>query len=145
MRSRPVINSLKKADGSTVYSDEGKSKMFNEFFTSVFTHEDTSSIPSFHLNRSVLVLDTITISPSTVYTKLINLKPDKSPGPEGRPVLALKETAQELHVPLTILFNKSLKSSSIPDVWKQAFVTPIHKKVIGPKLKIIVQLVLHPQ
>ena len=36
MRSRPVINSLKKADGSTVYSDEGKSKMFNEFFTSVF-------------------------------------------------------------------------------------------------------------
>ena len=56
------------------------------------------------------------------------MKPNKSPGPEGWPVLALKETAQELHVPLTILFNKSLKSSSIPDVWKQAFVTPIHKK-----------------
>ena len=94
----------------------------------MFTQEDTNSVPSFHLNRDVPVLDSVTISPTIVYNKLCKLKPDKSPGPEGWPVLALKETAQELSLPLSILFNKSLQSSSVPDTWKQAFVTPIHKK-----------------
>ena len=44
------------------------------------------------------------------------------------PVLAIKETAKELCLPLYILFTKSLQSSSVPEVWKQAFVTPIYKK-----------------
>ena len=128
LKSRPVIDSLKKSDDTVVYSDEDKSQLFNQFFTSVFTQEDTNSVPSFHLNRDVPVLDSVTISPTIVYNKLCKLKPDKSPGPEGWPVLALKETAQELSLLLSILFNKSLQSSSVPDTWKQAFVTPIHKK-----------------
>ena len=86
LRSRP----LKKSDNSIVYSDGEKSKLLNEFFTSVFTREDTSSVPSFYLNREVPSLDSVAISPSIVYDKLRNLKPDKSPGPEGWPVLALK-------------------------------------------------------
>ena len=67
-------------------------------------------------------------TPSIVYDKLRNIKCDKSLGPEGWPVLALKETAREVSLPLWILFTKSLQSSSVPEVWKQAFVTPIHKQ-----------------
>ena len=128
MKSCLVIDSLKKSDDSAVYSDEDKSELFSKLFTSVCTRKDTNSVPSFHLNRDVPVLDSATISPTIVYNKLCNLKPDKSPGPEGWPVLALKETAQELSLPLSILFKKSLQSSSVPDTWKPAFVTPIHKK-----------------
>ena len=73
-------------------------------------------------------MNSITVTPSIVYDKLRNLKSDKSPGPEGWPVLALKETAKELCLPLYILFTKSLQSSSVPEIWKQVFVTPIHKK-----------------
>ena len=61
-------------------------------------------MPPFYLNREVPSLDSVAISPSIVYDKLRYLKPDKSPGPEGWPVLALKETAQELCLPLSILF-----------------------------------------
>ena len=128
LRSRPVVDILKKSDGSIVSTDKDKSKLFNDFFTSVFTHEDTSSMPSFSLDREAPILNSITVTPSIVYDKLRNIKSDKSPGPEGWPVLALKETARELSLPLCILFTKSLHSSSVPEVWKQAFVTPIHKK-----------------
>ena len=83
-------------------------------------------MPSFSLDREIPILNSVT--PSIVYDKLRNLKSDKSPGPEGWPVLALKEIAKELCLPLYILFTKSLQSSSVPEIWKQVFVTPIHKK-----------------
>ena len=67
--------------------------------------------------------------------KLKNLKDNKSPGPEGWPVVALKEAAQKLSIPLSIIFNKSLQSSSVPEIWKQEFVTPIHKKGDRSKAK----------
>jgi len=128
LRSRPAVDILKKSDGSIVSSDKDKSILFNDFFTSVFTREDTSSMPSFSLNRETPTLNSITVTPSIVYDKLKNSKSDKAPGPEGWPVLALKETAKELCIPLCVLFTKSLQSASVPEVWKQAFVTPIHKK-----------------
>ena len=37
-------------------------------------------------------------------------------------------TEQQLSVPLSILFNKSFNSSTLPDAWKEALVTPIFKK-----------------
>ena len=80
--------------------------------------KNTSSMPSFSLDREILILNSITVTPSIVYDKLRNLKSDKSPGPEGWPVLALKETAKELCLPLCILFTKSLQSSSVPEIWK---------------------------
>ena len=128
LKSRPEIGSLKKSDDFVTSSDEEKAKIFNDCFTSVFTHEDTSFMPTFQLNTDISVLDSITASPSIVYNKLKNLKDNKSPGPKDWPVVALKEAAQELSIPLSMIFNKSLQSSSVPEIWKQAFVTPIHKK-----------------
>ena len=85
-------------------------------------------MPSLSLDREAPILSSITVTPSIIYSKLNNIKSDMSPGPEGWPALALKETAEELSLPLYILFTKSLQFSSVPEVWKQAFVTPIHKK-----------------
>ena len=81
-----------------------------------------------HPYREAVILSAITVTPSIIYSKFENIKSDKSPGPEGFPALALKEAAEELSLPLYILFTKSLQSSSVPEEWKQAFVIPIHKK-----------------
>ena len=40
----------------------------------------------------------------------------------------LKELAQPLALPLSDLFNMSLSSGSVPNIWKKANVSPIHKK-----------------
>ena len=50
------------------------------------------------------------------------------PGPDGWPILSLKETASQISLSLSILFKKSLNSSHIPVSWKHVHVTPIHKK-----------------
>eukprot|EP00112_Aurelia_sp_Birch-Aquarium-sp1_P026292 Seg924.11 transcript_id=Seg924.11/GoldUCD/mRNA.D3Y31 product="LINE-1 reverse transcriptase" protein_id=Seg924.11/GoldUCD/D3Y31 len=40
----------------------------------------------------------------------------------------LKELSEELATPLTLLFNKSLLENKLPVGWKDAQITPIHKK-----------------
>ena len=60
-----------------------------------------------------------------VHKKLLDINPNKSPGPEGWPLLALKETAEQICTPLSILFKKSLQSGILPQDWKSAQVIPI--------------------
>ena len=82
-----------------------------------------------------------------VYNKLCNLKPDKSPGPEGWPVLALKETAQEL------LYLFHFLSYSTNHFSPPQFPTHGNKLLLLPSIrrenvlrqKIIVYLALHQQ
>ena len=60
----------------------------------------------------------------------------KSPatGKASRPDLLnnriLKELADVISAPLTDLFNSSFFSSIVSEIWKQANVTPIHKKIV---------------
>jgi len=63
-----------------------------------------------------------------VHAKLSALNPAKVSGPDGWPILSLKECSQQLSVLLSILFNKSLNSSALPNAWKEALVVPIFKK-----------------
>ena len=79
---------------------------------------------------TIVPLTDIDITPAMLLDKLMHLDPSKSSGPEGWPILSLKETAQQLCAPLCILFKKSLVFSILPNTWKEAFVTHtyIHKK-----------------
>ena len=127
LKTRPSISSLKHDDNSTVDSDQDKCQLFNEFFSSVFTVEDCTSIPQLP-NDCHSTLTTTTITPSVVFDKLSQLNPTKAPGPEGWPLFCLKECAEELSIPLSILFNKSMETSTLPDHWKEALVIPAFKK-----------------
>lgn len=46
----------------------------------------------------------------------------------------IKETAKCISIPITTIFNKSMDSMKIPEMWKLANVTPLHKK--GPKHQV---------
>ena len=48
-------------------------------------------------------------------------------GPDGISARFLREVAAEIAQPLTILYNKSLKTGVIPSDWKLCNVTPVHK------------------
>jgi len=64
------------------------------------------------------LLSNIKVSSVTVFDKLQNLKSDKSPGPDGWPSIILKNCADQLCVPLAILYSKSLESGVLPHDWK---------------------------
>ena len=51
---------------------------------------------------------------------LQSLKVDKSPGPDGLHPRVLKEVANEIAHPLTVLFNSSISHGKIPKAWKNA-------------------------
>ena len=103
-------------------------ELFNNYFTSVFTHEDLSSIPVLQTDDQSPLIGSLHITPETVFNKLVKLKSGKSPGPDGWPTQLIKQMAEYICVPLSILFNKSLDSGVLPEEWKSAHVTLVHKK-----------------
>ena len=79
-----------------------------------------------------MCLLTLTVSGQLITTplkrSLKSLKTGKAAGSDTINNRLLIELAQPLASPLCDLFNFSLFSGKVPDIWKQANVTPIHKK-----------------
>ena len=73
-------------------------------------------------------MQNITVTIPGVEQLLLNLKPYKAAGPDTILPRTLKDFASEIAPVLTFIFNKSLSSSTIPDDWRTANVTPIFKK-----------------
>ena len=61
-------------------------------------------------------------------------KMDYSSGPDGIPLAILRRGIDFLARPLTILFNKSLKTGLFPNIWKKFHIIPLYKK--GGKIDI---------
>ena len=55
------------------------------------------------------------------------LDENSSAGPDGLPAIFLKKTKKAISKPLAILLRKSLDEGKIPEIFKLAYVTPIHK------------------
>lgn len=100
--------------------------LFANFFKSVYEDNNT------HTNVEVLpvindTLSLVDIDQSCVLSHLQNLETDKGSGPDKVPPIFVKETANTLVLPLTKIFNKSLRESVFPSQWKISSVTPIFK------------------
>ena len=104
----------------------------NNYFASVFTVEDLTNIPDpVKMFTSTIQSDKlihIQISEQDVRNKLNSLKLGKSPGPDDIHAKMLYELQNELVTPLTNIFNLSIMTGIVPQDWKDAIVSPLHKK-----------------
>ena len=96
--------------------------IFNDYFASVFTTDD-GIIPYF-CSRANTHLDRIDFTQEIVAQALKNLNNSTSTGPEGISNILLKKYAYSLAIPLTYIFDMSLKTCKLPDEWKTAPITP---------------------
>ena len=82
------------------------------------------------LNRKIDedCINQIEINAVKVLKQLKSLNVSKSCGPDNCHPFFLKECAEEIYLPLTDIFHKSLSSGVIPDDWKKANITCIFKK-----------------
>ena len=73
-------------------------------------------------------LNNVLLTPDIVLKKLVSLKCSKSAGPDKIHPRVLRELANELCTPLSLIFNLSLTETVLPHIWKAANITAIHKK-----------------
>ena len=100
-------------------------------FSSVFTREDTSSLPvpetKFKGSEGER-LGQLVVTPVVVASKINNMKENKSPGVDGISPKILKETVEQISMPLAHAFNMSLQEEIVPLEWKEANIVPLFKK-----------------
>ena len=119
------IGDLQNDHGQKIKDDTEKCEMLNNFFTSVFTNQQTDP-PKFDIKVDNGIHE-ILVTKERVLKLLNGVNTSKSAGADGIHPRFIKETAETLTVPVFILFNKSLSEGSLPDIFKKANVTPIHK------------------
>ena len=94
----------------------------------MFEKEPDGPLPVFHSRNYTSALLTTEITESKVEKAIDALKSSKSQGPDNFHPKYLKEAKDQLKTPLKIIFEKSLKETKIPKVWKQANVSAIFKQ-----------------
>ena len=115
-------------DDVTFEDDIDKANILNDYFA------DQTSLDETHANLppdppdNLPHFDSVTVTPEEVELTLRSLSTGKAAGPDGINNRLLKELANPLSVPLCDLFNFSLRHGKVPVSWKEANVSPIHKK-----------------
>ena len=101
-------------DSSLTKSEKEKAEVLNDFFSSVFTRENCDRIPDFEEKEFETPLGSININVSVVEKVLKELNAWKSMGPDELNPLQLNSMSKAFAVPLTLIFQESLKSGQVP-------------------------------
>jgi hypothetical protein len=127
-KTRTGIGDLVKDDDTLTVSDHEKAEVLNRFFCSVFTKEDSGSIPTLERRNYISPLEDFHFSEKDVMDLLSALNASKSAGPDGFHPRVLKECSKSLSKPLYAIMRTSLDTGHVPLAWKEANITAIFKK-----------------
>ena len=116
-------------DGVPISDLETKASKFNKHFANIsrIPGMDDPIPENMEYADGVPQLDTIIFTQEEVTKAMKSLKVDSAPGPDQITNQALIKTADTMSDYLCYLFNRSVSEGVMPDHWKQAHVSPIHK------------------
>ena len=133
---RDKVGPLEDNAGDIITEGILMAEELNMQFSSVFTREDTSSLPvpetKFNGSEGER-LGQLVVTPEVVASKINNMKENKSPGVDGISPKILKETVEQISTPLAHEFNMSLQEEIVPLEWKEANIIPLFKKGLRNK------------
>ena len=110
-----------------IVSNKEKASTFNDFFLSQ-SRIDTSNADLPPVTPTPVGIDSIQATESEVLDLVLSLDCTKSAGPDGISPKLLRLAGNMIVPSLTKLFNKSFGSEKVPKLWKEANITPLHKK-----------------
>jgi hypothetical protein len=102
----------------------------NNYFKSVFTsHELNDPTPNLQTrtDKTFSINPFASFSSMNVEKYLTELDTNKATGPDKISPLILKNCASAVSFPLSLIFIKSYIDGVLPEHWKEANVTPLHK------------------
>ena len=118
---RDKVGPLEDNFGNIVTQEFLMAEELNMHFSSVFTREDTSSLPAPETKFKGSErerLGQLFVIPEVVASKINNMKENKSPGVDGISPKILKETVEQISTPLAHVFNMSRQEGIVPLEWK---------------------------
>ena len=138
-KAHQSIISLKNEDGISVKDAESMCEILKQQYEKSFNKK--KSIPEVSLteptdetiiNISDLFSEEapfmeIDITDEDIINAIKATKVNSAPGQDCLPPILLHKCTTSLVNPLKIIMKKSLKNSDIPDIWKEAVITPIYK------------------
>ena len=105
-----------------------KAKLFNDFFSKQCTPIFNSSVlPTINFLTDKRI-DDISIQSDEIIRLIRNLNPNKATGSDGISGQMLLLCDDSVVLPLKIIFQNILETSTYPDMWKLANITPIFEK-----------------
>jgi len=130
-RAKENLHLLLGAGGNTANKNEEKAEVLSAFFASVFNSQtgySQGSQPPVLEDREGERNKPPIIQREAVNNLLCHLDTHKSMGLDGIHPRVLRELAEELAKPLSIIYQQSWLTEEVPDNWRIASVTPIYKK-----------------
>ena len=106
--------------------DYDKAQALNSHFESVFNKKTNQGIPD-KGKSPYPSISHLQISIDGVAKQLQNLNPSKASGPDEMSPRVLNMVANEIAPALRFLFQQSYDQQTVPDQWRQAMVSAIHK------------------
>ena len=124
--ARPSIGPIRLSSGDLTDDPAKMADCLADSFSSVFD----SSVPTYqypHFSCSER-LHELVITREMVAIAVSKIDQNASPGSDNIHPRLLKTLAADLCIPLTIIFNNSLRSGTLPRSWTESIVAPIYKK-----------------
>ena len=112
------IPSLQKKGDQTFTDSQVKANILNDYFCTVFSHDDDDKDLSNIRNSPYPNIPPIHLDSAGINKVLKNLDPSKAASPDGSPARYLKQIADELIPNLFLLFSASLKQEKFLQIGK---------------------------
>ena len=115
------------SNGTNHVTDSAKAEALNSQFSSVFTCENLTNVPSKPESQCNSITD-LDIELAGVVKQLQKLNVTKAGGPDNITARVLHDYAEDLAPMLHFIFRQSYSSGTLPQDWRKASVTAIYKK-----------------
>ena len=117
-----------KSHNNVIFDATEKANLLNDFFTAqTVINDQNTDVPEVTDRNVISELSIIVLAADEVKSVLKSLPVGKASGPDGISNRVLKELADQIAMPLSLLFNQSIVNGKIPADWKEAYVSPVPK------------------
>jgi len=129
-KTRDNVGPLLNEVGVLVMEDAEKAELLNAFFASVFSAKaGPQESQALEVREEAYREDDLPlVEEDCMRDRLSNLDTHKSMGPDEMHPQVLRELADVIAEPLSIIFERSWRTGEVPKDWRKANVTPIFKK-----------------